>query len=609
MLLSFEKVLNGAKMTTKLTSTLGNVQNKLIEPSKKVFNEYKEPVSRFLASKVNADHTRFVNDDHAYELDGADDQHDAFLSIHSNKILQATDRLACCQCQKRWQLAILANLGFLIVFGIRCNFGAAKNHMANNYTDPWGHKHKSEFNWTRGQLGFMESSFFYGYLITQIPAGFLAAKFPPNKLFGLAIGLASFLNILLPLAFRTQSDTLIAVIQILQGLVQGVSYPAMHGVWRYWAPPLERSKLATTAFTGSYAGAVLGLPVSAFLVSYISWSMPFYAYGIAGVIWAVFWFSLTFESPAFHPTISPAEKKYIEEKIGIVSTTNPTLSSIPWKAIITSKPVYAIIVANFARSWTFYLLLQNQLTYMKERLGININESGFLAALPHAVMGIVVLLGGQLADYLRSHRIFTTTTVRKLFNCGGFGGEAFFLLIVAYAENKTTALVALILAVGSSGFAISGFNVNHLDIAPRYAAILMGFSNGIGTLAGLTCPLVTEKITARGPQSWQEVFLLASLIHFTGVTFYGMFASGELQDWAEPKDTESAWLNSDGSQGLGYGTTGKENILVEPIPSIDQLKNGLHSRAKGNGRSLQEDLKETETTTPLSLGNENYRAY
>jgi ACS family sodium-dependent inorganic phosphate cotransporter-like MFS transporter 6/7/8 len=30
-------------------------------------------------------------------------------------------------------------------------------------------------------LGVIESSFFYGYLITQIPAGFLAAKFPANK--------------------------------------------------------------------------------------------------------------------------------------------------------------------------------------------------------------------------------------------------------------------------------------------------------------------------------------------------------------------------------------------------------------------------------------------
>ncbi|VDK34311.1 unnamed protein product, partial [Anisakis simplex] len=83
-------------------------------------------------------------------------------------------------------------------------------------------------------------------------------------------------------------------------------------------------------------------------------------------------------------------------------------------------------------------------------------QSGILAALPHAVMGIVVLCGGQLADYLRSHKILSTTMVRKLFNCGGFGGEAFFMLIVAYADNARTAVIALILAVGSSGFAISG---------------------------------------------------------------------------------------------------------------------------------------------------------
>ncbi|KAK6035747.1 hypothetical protein COOONC_26748 [Cooperia oncophora] len=129
-----------------------------------------------------------------------------------------------------------------------------------------------------------------------------------------------------------------------------------------------------------------------------------------------------------------------------------------------------------------------------------------LAALPHAVMGIVVLFGGQLADYLRSNKILSTTAVRKIFNCGGFGGEAAFMLVVAYTKKESTAVLALVLAVGCSGFAISGFNVNHLDIAPRYAAILMGFSNGIGTLAGLTCPIVTEKFTESGPHGWVKVY-------------------------------------------------------------------------------------------------------
>lgn len=32
--------------------------------------------------------------------------------------------------------------------------------------------------------------------------------------------------------------------------LQGVTYPACHGIWRYWAPPLERSRLATLSFCG-----------------------------------------------------------------------------------------------------------------------------------------------------------------------------------------------------------------------------------------------------------------------------------------------------------------------------------------------------------------------
>lgn len=42
---------------------------------------------------------------------------------------------------------------------------------------------------------------------------------------------------------------------------------------------------------------------------------------------------------------------------------------------------------------------------------------------------------------------------------------------------------------------VVGFNVNHLDIAPRYASILMGISNGMGTLSGMVCPLIVGAMT------------------------------------------------------------------------------------------------------------------
>lgn len=42
-----------------------------------------------------------------------------------------------------------------------------------------------------------------------------------------------------------------------------------------------------------------------------------------------------------------------------------------------------------------------------------------LSALPHLVMTIIVPIGGQLADFLRSNNIMSTTNVRKIMNCGG----------------------------------------------------------------------------------------------------------------------------------------------------------------------------------------------
>lgn len=112
-------------------------------------------------------------------------------------------------------------------------------------------------------------------------------------------------------------------------------------------------------------------------------------------------------------------------------------------------------------------------------------------------MSCIVPFAGKLADHLRRNYL-STTVVRKIMNCGGFGIEAVFLLVVAYAKNPRLAIGALTVAVGFSGFAISGFNVNHLDIAPRYASILMGISNGVGTLAGMLCPVAVEFLTKKG---------------------------------------------------------------------------------------------------------------
>ncbi|KYQ50598.1 Vesicular glutamate transporter 2 [Trachymyrmex zeteki] len=450
-----------------------------------------------------------------------------------------------CPClSKRYTIATLACVGFIISFGMRCNMGMAKLVMKNTTE---GENNTIKFNWTIGMESALDSSFFWGYLVTQVPGGFLASLYPANRIFGTAIAISAFLNLLVPGALKV--DPIVDMgVQVLKGLVEGVTYPACHGIWKYWAPPLERSRLATLAFCGSYAAMVIGMPLSGYLSFWFGWTASFYFYGICGLIWYGFWLWLTFEKPSKHPSISARELRYIEDSLGQGQTQAPvpTLATTPWRKFLTSMPVYAIIVANFCRSWNFYLLVLFQPRFMHESFGMPLVETGVIGSLPHLLMTMIVPCGGLLADYLRKRGIMTTTNVRKIFNCGGFGMEALFFLVVAHAttsKNGTAATVALAIGVACSGFAISGFNVNHLDIAPRYASILMGMSNGIGTIAGLLVPFFVDNITEKkDPHSWRNVFIIAACVHIFGVTFYAIFCSGELQPWADPTlEEQKSW--------------------------------------------------------------------
>lgn len=51
----------------------------------------------------------------------------------------------------------------------------------------------------------------------------------------------------------------------------------------------------------------------------------------------------------------------------------------------------------------------------------------------------------------------------------------------------------------------------------------------------------------QGRDEWSVVFTIAALVHLFGITFYGVFASGELQPWAEPPQQEQqVWSPSKG---------------------------------------------------------------
>ncbi|XP_053356584.1 vesicular glutamate transporter 3 isoform X2 [Clarias gariepinus] len=470
----------------------------------------------------------------------------------------------CFGLPKRYIIAILSGLGFCISFGIRCNLGVAIVEMVNNntvYINGTAVIQPAEFNWDPETVGLIHGSFFWGYIVTQIPGGFISNKLAANRVFGAAIFLTSVLNMFIPSAARVHYGCVLFV-RVLQGLVEGVTYPACHGMWSKWAPPLERSRLATTSFCGSYAGAVIAMPLAGVLVQYVGWPSVFYIYGVFGIIWYIFWLLLAYESPAVHPTISEEEKTYIETTIGEGASL------------------------------------------------MSATEVGILSAVPHMVMTIIVPIGGQLADYLRSHKILSTTAVRKIMNCGGFGMEATLLLVVGFSHTRGVAISFLVLAVGFSGFAISGFNVNHLDIAPRYASILMGISNGVGTLSGMVCPLIVGALTKhKTRREWQNVFVIASTVHYCGVIFYAIFASGEKQDWADPENTSEEKCGIIGEDELAQEmeTSCDSSLATNKMKSYGATTENLAGCKKGWKKKKGVTMQEEDERGPSHYENGDYQ--
>ena len=103
-------------------------------------------------------------------------------------------------------------------------------------------------------------------------------------------------------------------------------------------------------------------------------------------------------------------------------------------------------------------------------------------------------VSGVLADLARTKGRLSTTQVRKLFTCGSYACQTFFMTLTALLMKRGLATTCISLSLGCGGFTWAGFSINHLDIAPQYAAILMGISNTIGTIPGIISPTVTGLI-------------------------------------------------------------------------------------------------------------------
>jgi MFS transporter, ACS family, solute carrier family 17 (sodium-dependent inorganic phosphate cotransporter), other len=274
-----------------------------------------------------------------------------------------------------------------------------------------------------------------------------------------------------------------------------------------------------------YLGSTVGLLSCPPLIAAYGWPSVFYFFGALGFAWWLAWQALTAPSPALSATITPAELAYISDN------TEPTrarpLDSVPWRALLSNKATWAIIVAHFCCTWGYFVLNAWLPTFLNQQLGFDLASSAFLSVLPWLAMFLSANLGGRLADGLFARGV-PLTRVRKLMQGVGFLGPAVFLGLAAASTAPATVIACMTAALALGSFSQSGVYSNHQDIGPRYAGLLLGMSNTAAAVPGIIgVPLTGFILDATG--NWSYVFGIAIGFYLLGTAVYTAFASGEKQ--------------------------------------------------------------------------------
>ena len=376
--------------------------------------------------------------------------------------------------------------------------------------------------WSETQRGFILSSFYIGYILTQILGGLLSDRIGAKIVLGTGLIVWSVFTFITPWAFYGGMAALI-IARIGMGLGEGITFPAWHSLYARWVPFNERARSVAITNSAIPIGTIFGLVVTPIIILRWGWEWAFYLYGGLGFIWYFFWQRIAYSTPKEDPNISSGELEFITNN----APASENAEKLPFVKWVTNLPLSAIAVAHFCNNYSLFVFLSWLPIFIRDGLGVPMAAVGLLAMLPHIASFLFLNVGGYFADYLTNKGV-KLLTVRKLCNSIAFGGSGICLCLVPELESVAAIIAIMCLGNAFGGFGAGGFIVNHADIGPKHTGRLMGITNMIAALPGIVGGILTGVILDV-TNSWDMVFYVVAGITFFGGIYYFLFASTEKQ--------------------------------------------------------------------------------
>ncbi|PYV34695.1 MAG: hypothetical protein DMG22_05220 [Acidobacteria bacterium] len=425
----------------------------------------------------------------------------------------------------RWKILVLLTLITALTYLDRLNLSIAGKYI------------QDEFQFSNQAMGWILSSFVWGYALCQIPGGWAGDRFGPRGILTLAILWWSLFTALtamaprLPLARWFGLIAAFSIVRFLVGVGEASALPNSNKIIAYWMGYQSRGLGTSLSLVGIGVGGTITPVLIAAIMQRWGWQMSFYICSALGVIMAAVWRFYATSRPEEHPGVNVAELALIRAKLdkqpAAVPASQAPRRNPPWKKFLTSRSVWGLMLSYFCEGYPNYVYYTWFFLYLVRGRGLNVTQGSFWGTTPFVAALILTPLGGGFSDF--AVRKWGLRRGRRAAASTGMVVSGTLLALGAHTANNPLAILLLAGAMGFNLFATSTWWATCIDLSPSFSGSLSGLMNMWGNAGGAAAPILTAVIATRF--GWAAALDLAAAICLLGAVLWFLINA---EDTLEP---------------------------------------------------------------------------
>ena len=358
------------------------------------------------------------------------------------------------------------------------------------------------------QIGLAGTCFVLGYVLFEIPGGWMADRFGARSMLTRIVIWWSAFTALTGVAWNLPS---LITIRFLFGCGEAGAFPGATSAIARWFPRGELARAQSIVMFGSRIGFAMTSWIVIALMARYGWRAVYGIFAVLGLVWAVAWSAWFRNTPEEHRSVDPSELALIQEE----RAASVKAMRIRWGAVLANRNLLALCAMYSGYTWGLYFYIQWLPTYLSQGKGLKLPEIGPMAAAILVSGAVANLLGGWLSDRLTAR--IGIRSGRRTPAFAGLLAAGVFLALAATLQSNTLALVCLGLSFGCAELILAITWATCLDIGGSAAGVVSGTMNSLGQIGGALAPWLIGMMVDR-TGSWELPLLVSA-------AYYGVSAA------------------------------------------------------------------------------------